>query len=178
MKTDFGYEFELDTKAVTAEGEFEGYASVFNVEDLGRDVVMPGAFTKSLARRPAGKVKMLREHDRSEPVGVWSDVVEDRKGLRVKGRLILETTKGRETHALMKAGALDGMSIGFRTLKDRFDRPKGLRFLEELDLPEISIVTFPMNTRATVSTVKSEDDAERARALVSEINRWKERFSK
>jgi HK97 family phage prohead protease len=174
MKDEFGF-VELDVKAVTAEGDFEGYASVFNVEDLGKDVVMPGAFAKSLARRPAAKVKMLRGHDPSEPIGIWTDLSEDKRGLRAKGRLILETTKGRETHALMKAGALDGLSIGYRTLKDRFDRAKGVRLLDELDLPEISVVAFPMNTRATVSTVKT---AEHARALVSELKRWTEVFSK
>ena len=172
--TDFGFSLELDVKAVTAEGEFEGYASVFNIEDLGKDIVLPGAFTKSLQRRPASKVKMLRGHDPGDPVGIWTDLVEDSKGLRAKGRLILETVRGRETHVLMKAGALDGLSIGYRSLKDRFDRGKGVRLLEEIDLPEISVLAFPMNPRATVSRVKSEHAAEHARALVAEINRIKE----
>lgn len=170
MNTETGFMFEFDTKAVTEAGEFTGYGAIFNNEDLGRDVIMPGAFAKSLARRPAGKVKMLRGHDQSEPIGIWTELTEDGKGLRAKGKLILETTKGRETHALMRAGALDGLSIGFRSVKDRFDRAKGIRFLEELDVPEISIVTFPMNPRATVATVKSAD-MERARALIAAIHR-------
>lgn len=174
MSNELGYAFELDVKAVTDEGEFEGYASVFNIVDLGNDIVLPGAFTKSLARRPAAKVKMLRSHKPDDPVGIWTDLQQDDKGLRAKGRLILETTLGRETHILMKAGALDGLSIGYRSLKDRYDRSKGTRLLEELDLPEISILAFPMNTRATVSRVKGEDAAEHARALVAEINRIKE----
>lgn len=178
MSNESGYALELDVKAVTAEGEFEGYASVFNIEDLGKDIVLPGAFAKSLARRPAAKVKMLRSHDSREPVGIWTDLQEDGKGLRAKGRLILETMLGRETHILMKAGALDGLSIGYRSLKDRFDRSTGTRLLEEIDLPEISILAFPMNPRATVSRIKSEDATEHARALVSEINRMKEKFSK
>lgn len=173
MSSEFGFGIDLDVKAITAEGEFKGYASIFNNEDLGRDVVMPGAFAKSLARRPAGRVKMLREHSTAEPIGIWTNLVEDSKGLRAEGRLILDTTKGRETHALMKAGALDGLSIGYRTLKDRFDRGKGIRYLEELDLPEISIVTFPMNPRATVQDVK-QHDTERARALALAINRLRE----
>lgn len=82
--SDFGYSLELDVKAVSAEGEFEGYASVFNVEDHGRDIVLPGAFTKLLARRPAGKVKVLRGHDPGDPIGVWTELVEDSKGLRAK----------------------------------------------------------------------------------------------
>lgn len=171
MKTEtaFGFAADIDVKSVSDEGEFTGYASVFNVEDLGRDIVLPGAFTKSLQRRPAGKVKMLRGHDTDEPIGIWLDLGEDKRGLRAKGKLILDTVKGRETHALMRAGALDGLSIGFRTVKDRFDRAKGLRYLEEIDVPEISVVTFPMNPRAVVASVKGQD--EHARALVAAINR-------
>lgn len=170
---EFGLSFELDVKAISEQGEFTGYGAVFSNQDMGRDVIMPGAFTKSLQQRPAGKVKMLFQHDPSEPIGIWLDLAEDQKGLRAKGKLILETTKGRETHALMKAGALDGLSIGFRTIKDHFDRAKGVRYLDEVDVPEISIVTFPLNPRATVSTVKGHDP-ERARALVAAINRAKE----
>ena len=173
MKNEFGFAFDFDVKAITAEGEFTGYAAIFNNEDLGRDVILPNAFTKSLQRRPAGKVKMLRQHDSDEPIGIWLDLAEDNKGLRAKGKLILDTVKGSETHALMRAGALDGLSIGFRTVKDRFDRAKGIRYLEEVDVPEISIVTFPLNPRATVASVKGYD-TERARALVAAINRAKE----
>jgi HK97 family phage prohead protease len=172
MKSEWGFALDIDTKAISEEGEFTGYAAIFNNEDLGRDVIVPGAFAKSLQSRPAGKVKMLRQHDTAEPIGVWLDLAEDKKGLRAKGKLILDTVKGRETYALMRAGALDGLSIGFRTLKDRFDRQKGIRYLEQVDVPEISIVTFPMNPRAVVSNVKA--DPERARALVAAINRAKE----
>lgn len=161
----------LDVKAIADDGTFEGYASIFDVEDLGRDIVKAGAFKKSLKARPAGKVKLLRQHDTREPIGLWTDLVEDGKGLRAKGRLILETTLGRETHALMKAGALDGLSIGFRTIKDTFDRKTGVRLLQEVDLVEISVVTFPMNTASTVTAVKAAESAERARAIVAAINR-------
>ncbi len=173
MKNEFGFALDFDVKAVSEQGEFTGYAAIFNNEDLGRDVILPHAFTKSLQQRPVGKVKMLRQHDPEEPIGIWLDLTEDNKGLRAKGKLILDTVKGRETHVLMRAGALDGLSIGFRTVKDRFDRAKGIRYLEEVDVPEISIVTFPQNPRATVSTVKGHDP-ERARALVTAINRAKE----
>jgi hypothetical protein len=173
MITEHGMAFDLDLKSVTAEGEFAGYASVFGNVDFGRDVVVQGAYAKSLQRRPPAKVKMLFQHDPSEPIGIWLDLAEDQKGLRAKGKLILETTRGREIHALMRAGAVDGLSPGFRAVKDRFDRAKGIRFLEEMDVPEISIVTFPMNPRATVASVKGHDP-ERARALVAAINRAKE----
>jgi HK97 family phage prohead protease len=177
MKNEFGLALDLDVKSISTEGAFTGYAATFGNEDLGRDVVMPGAFTKSLARRSAAKVKMLFQHDPSEPIGIWTTLAEDGKGLRAQGQLILDTVKGREVHALMRAGALDGLSIGFRTLKDRFDRAKGVRYVEEVDLPEISVVTFPMNPRATVASVKGHD-FERARALVAAINRAKEALTR
>jgi len=173
MKNEFGFARDFDVKAVSDQGEFTGYAAVFNNEDMGHDVILPDAFTKSLQRRPASKIKMLFQHDPSAPIGIWLDLAQDPKGLRAKGKLILETVKGAETYALMRAGALDGLSIGFRTVKDRFDRAKGIRYLEELDVPEISIVTFPLNPRATIATVKSHN-AERARALVQAIARAKE----
>ena len=175
MTTEQGFTLELDLKSVTDEGVFSGYASTFNNEDYGRDVVLPGAFAKSLSRRPASKVKMLRGHDTTDPIGIWTDLKEDAKGLRATGKIILDTSRGRETYALLKAGALDGLSIGFRTIKDRFDRAKGVRYLEEVDLAEISVVTFPMNSLATVQAVKSTDP-DRARALVSAIHQLTERF--
>jgi HK97 family phage prohead protease len=164
-----GEVIEFEAKAVAEDGSFTGYASTFGNEDFGRDVMMAGAFVKSLGRRPAEKVKMLRGHDTSEPIGVWTALTEDRKGLLAKGKLILDTTKGRETYALMKAGALDALSVGYRTLKDHFDRAKGVRFLDEVDLFEISVVTFPMNPRAGISTVKGDPD--RAAALVRALDR-------
>lgn len=165
--------FEFDTKAVSEDGFFIGYASVFGDVDQGRDVVQVGAFTKSLAKRPASRVKMLRGHDTSEPIGIWTSLQEDTRGLKVSGQLILDTVKGRETYALLKAGALDGLSIGFRTVKDRLDRVKGVRHIEEIDLHEISIVTFPMLQSATVSRVKS-DSASNFQSLLEAITSARE----
>jgi HK97 family phage prohead protease len=159
--------FELDIKAVAEDGTFTGYASLFGVTDLGGDSVQRGAFTKSLKSKPAAKVKMLRGHDTSEPIGVWDSIVEDARGLKVAGRLILGTVKGNETYQLMKAGALDGMSIGYRTKKESYDRTKKVRLLDELELHEISIVTFPMLPTATISRVKNTDFGR----LVAAINR-------
>ena len=150
-----GATLNLDLKAVSDDGLFVGYASIFGDVDLGRDAVQPGAFTKSLASRPASRVKMLREHDPGEPIGVWTEIAEDGKGLRVTGKLILDTVKGRETHALMKAGALDSLSIGYRTKSARLDKAKGVRLLDEVELHEISVVTFAMLPSATITAVKS-----------------------
>ncbi len=95
-------------------GVFEGYASLFNRMDLGRDVVLPGAFRESLGKRGASGVRMLFQHDPSAPIGVWDKIYEDARGLFVRGRIMVEVARGREVLSLMRAGALDGLSIGFR----------------------------------------------------------------
>ncbi|GAB1717540.1 MAG: prohead peptidase, Unknown type peptidase, MEROPS family U35 [Nitrobacter sp.] len=169
MKTDHGSVFELDIKSIQEDGTFTGYASVFDVVDSHKDIVVKSAFKKSLVKRPAAKVKMLREHDQSEPIGKWLSLVEDDRGLKATGQLILDTTKGAETYKLMKAGLLDSLSIGYRTVKDRMDRTKGARILEQIDLWEISVVTFPSNTESTVTSVKSNPSMQ-FRALIEAIN--------
>ena len=123
----------------------EGYASVFGLRDRGGDVVMPGAYAASLARlaQAGGRVRMLWQHDQGQPIGVWDEVAEDARGLRVKGRILTDVARGREAAALMAAGAVDGLSIGYRTLRAE-KLPEGGRRLIELDLWEVSLVTFPM----------------------------------
>lgn len=140
--------------AVRLDGTFAGYASLFNEVDLGNDTIRPGAFTASLARRGARGVRMLFQHDPGEPIGTWEALEETATGLAVRGRLALETARGREIHALLKAGALDGLSIGFRTLRARKDPVSGVRKILEADLWEISVVTFPMQESARVTSVK------------------------
>ena len=140
--------------AVAENGVFEGYASLFGLADLGKDMVVPGAFAASLARRGARGVRMLWQHDPGEPIGRWLSIEEDARGLRVRGKLNLAVARAREIHALMKEGAVDGLSIGFRVERARHDRTRGLRRLERLDLWEISLVTFPMLPGARVSGVK------------------------
>jgi uncharacterized protein len=157
---------------VSAEGTFEGYASLFGVVDLGRDVVAPGAFRDSLVLKPLRAIKLLWQHDPKHPLGVWSDIREDQNGLRVRGRLDLSVAKAREVHALMRSGAVDGLSIGFRTEKARKDPATGVRRLEKLDLWEISIVTFPMLPGARVAAVKSRTPvAQQAPHLADAIRR-------
>lgn len=135
-------------------GMFEGYASLFGVPDLARDTVMPGAFRQTLAGQPAHRVKLLWQHDPSEPVGIWSMIAEDSKGLRCQGQLNLDVQRGRELYALMKQGAVNGLSIGFKTVRARKDA-SGSRQLLAVDLWEISLVTFPLLTDARVSSVKT-----------------------
>ena len=138
---------------VAEDGTFEGYASLFGVADLGKDVVAPGAFTASLAARGAAGIRMLWQHDPAEPIGRWLAIAEDSRGLRVRGALNLAVGRAREIRALMLDGAVDGLSIGFRVERARTDRA-GLRRIEKLDLWEISVVTFPMLPGARVGAVK------------------------
>lgn len=149
----------LDAKAVSATGVIEGYASIFGNVDSYGEIVEPGAFSESLVKsqRTGRKIKMLYQHDPHQPIGVWDDLAEDGKGLWVKGRLLVEESpKAREVHGLLKAGALDGLSIGYRTLdaKPKEGKP-GVVSLLKLDLLENSIVTFAANDRARVEVVKS-----------------------
>ncbi len=129
--------------------QFEGYGSTFGNTDLGGDIVMPGAFTGSLR---AKKPKMLKQHNPDAVPGVWEHMEEDQNGLYVRGRLI-NTTLGNDTYIEMKEGALDGMSIGYITLKD--DGKRNPRKLLAVDLWEVSIVTFPMNEEALINQVKN-----------------------
>ena len=149
--------FESEIKAENSKGIFTGYGSIFGNEDQGNDIMQKGAFTKSLMNRPVSKVKMLYQHKTDEPIGVFTEMYEDSKGLFVKGQLAMGTQKGREAYELLKMGALDGMSIGFRADPEKQgynENKRGVRTLKEVDLMEISLVTFPMNESALIETVK------------------------
>jgi len=140
-------------------GEFEGYGSVFGNKDLGNDVIEKGAFAKSIRRRKAKGVKLLYQHKSDMPIGVFDEIKEDEHGLVVKGRLALKTQAGAEAYELLKMGALDGLSIGFRVNPKEvsYDKRGGKRIIKEVDLMEVSLVTFPMNPQATVRSVKGEE---------------------
>jgi uncharacterized protein len=133
---------------VDADGRFSGYASVFNRLDGGGDVVMPGAFRRSLQTRRTG-VRMLFQHDPKEPVGTWEAIGEDSHGLFVSGRLVGGVPRADALRLLIENRALDGLSIGFRTV--RATREAGARKLWEVELFEISIVTFPMLEEARIA---------------------------
>jgi len=138
-------------------GAFEGYASVFDRMDRGRDIVCKGAFARSIAERGARGIKLLWQHDPSEPVGVLDSVQEDDRGLFVRGRLLLGLKRAREAHALLRAGALDGLSIGYRTILADRVASTGVRYLKDVDLWEVSLVTFPMQDAARVSAFKATE---------------------
>ena len=139
--------------------EFEGYASLFGVADSAGDVVSAGAFTNSLAKRGPNKVRMLYQHFAHEPIGVWETIREDARGLYVRGRLVTDTQRGREVLALLNEGALNGLSIGFRTVRARRDAKTNTRTLLEIELWEISVVTFPLLAGSQVTAVGGADGA-------------------
>jgi HK97 family phage prohead protease len=140
---------------IDADGTVEGYASLFGEIDQARDMVMRGAFATTLAARGINRIPMLFQHDPAEPVGVWLELTEDFRGLRARGRLIPEVARARELYALVSSGAVDGLSIGFRTVKGRIDPASRVRRIVDLDLWEISIVTFPLLAGARVRAVKA-----------------------
>lgn len=129
----------------------EGYASRFGVMDQGGDTVLPGAFAAGLTRlaERGGKVRMLWQHDPAAPIGVWEELREDGTGLWVRGRLLPDVARAREAAALLAAGAIEGLSIGYRAIRAERDR-KGRRMLAEVELWEVSLVTFPMLPEARV----------------------------
>lgn len=150
------YEFELiETKDDGGVGNFAGYASTKKV-DAQNEQIMGGAFTETLQAKKPGEIKLLWQHDWKKPIGVIDMLEEDRKGLKMTGQLALDVQQGAEAYALMKMGALDGLSIGFRVPDGGRKRGKdGITKINKVDLVEVSVVTFPANASARISTVKS-----------------------
>lgn len=153
---------KLETKNISfvvksfdeGKGTFEGYGSIFGNEDSYGDIVKKGAFVDSLKKR---KPKLLWQHRMSEPIGIYEEIREDEKGLFVKGKLEMESDFGKRIHSLLKMGALEGLSIGYRTVKCEFEDKERIRILTKLDLFEISIVTMPANEDALIDYVKSDE---------------------
>lgn len=151
----------LETKFVPVEafsdtgtgGTISGYASIFGQADQGGDIVLPGAFHRSLEmlKRAGRRVKFLWQHDPARPIGIWDEVREDSRGLWVKGRILTDVAQGRDAAALVGAGAIDGLSIGYRTVTSH-KGDHGRRHLSELELWEVSLVTFPMLSQARVGS--------------------------
>ena len=153
--------FAMQIKATGEDGMIEGYGSVFGVADSYDDVIARGAFAASLkAHKSAGTMPaMLWQHEADEPIGVWTEMSEDAKGLKVRGQLCLDTSCGKEAYALLKMGALNGLSIGFISRQWSYDTETDIRTLTEVDLWEVSLVTFPANESARVIGVKASDVA-------------------
>ncbi len=158
-------------KVTLTEGHIiAGYASLFGTLDKGGDTVATGAYRASLAALQSRntRVKMLWQHDPGEPIGVWDEVREDQRGLFVRGRLLQETRRGHEAAVLVAAGAIDGLSIGYRTRRaGRSD--DGGRLLQEIELWEVSLVTFPMLPEARVGAKGDEPLGDNWRKLAAVI---------
>ena len=160
---------------IDSEGRFEGYASVFGKLDDGGDIVMPGAFRKSLGLRGRHRIKMLFQHDPKEPVGIWDAIREDDFGLWVEGRLVQDVPRADALRRLIARGAVDGLSIGFRTVKSTRASREGHRRLWEVDLWEISIVTFPMMDLARIAPGKlPAKDSRLERSLAAAMSVFKQ----
>lgn len=165
----------MDGLPIDASGKFAGYASVFGRADEGGDIVMPGAFSKSLSKRGRDAVRMLFQHDPKEPVGVWERIAEDGFGLWVEGRLVPEVPRADALRRLIARGAVDGLSIGFRTVRATREPKSGHRRLWQIDLWEISIVTFPMMDAARIAPGKGpERKARLERSLSAAISAFRQ----
>lgn len=149
-------DIKIEFKTVGEEGQFTGYAAVFNNVDLGGDVIAPGAFSKTIKEKTATPV--LWGHNPREVIGVNQRYTEDAKGLHVEGKLILDVQRAKEAYALMKAGAVTGMSIGYDTITDEYNRDSKVRTLKEVKLYEYSMTPFPMNPEAQLTGVKSMEE--------------------
>lgn len=147
----------LQVKSMEDDGTFTGYGAVFGNVDSYGDVILPGAFKNHLATNPVSDTKLLWQHNTQKPLGVWDDIKEDSNGLLVKGRLLVnDVQKAREAHALLKAGAISGLSIGYSVNQGGAKMgADGNTYLSDLKLWEISIVTFPANPEANVNDVKN-----------------------
>lgn len=157
----------IEIRTVNEKGEIEGYGSVFNVEDSYGDIVAPGAFTLSLTEHAASGTMpaMLYQHFSSEPIGVWTAMSEDEKGLVCRGRLLLDTQRGKEVHTMLTEKAIRGLSIGFVSRKWQWNDETEQRTVLDVDLWEVSVVTFPANRAALIESVKSNRKIETIRDL-------------
>jgi HK97 family phage prohead protease len=164
----------MEPLPIDSEGRFQGYASVFGRLDDGGDIVMPGAFRKSLGLRGRHRIKMLFQHDPKEPVGTWDVLREDDFGLWAEGRLVQDVPRADALRRLIAKGAVDGLSIGFRTVKSTRANREGHRRLWEVDLWEISIVTFPMMDLARIAPGKPPVNSRLERSLAAAMSVFKQ----
>jgi len=165
---------EFEIKELTEEGTFKGYASVFNNVDSDRDIIVPGAFAESLKKKGVKGIRLLWMHDSRQPIGTITVLQEDKTGLYFEAKLVLTVQKGLEAYELLKAKAIDRMSIGF-TIPDRendieVSRDRMKRKIKNVDLWEISIVTFPANQRAKIQAVKSESGSVVGKVTVDKLD--------
>jgi len=161
----------IEIDSIKLNGKFSGYASVFDTVDQGNDAVLKGAFLNSLKKRKPSAIRMLFQHDPDQPIGVWTKIIEDKKGLYVEGTITRGVRRSEEILELMRAGAVDGLSIGFKTKRARTSPVTKVRNILEAELWEISVVTFPLLDEARIETVKSADITN-GLPTIREFERW------
>lgn len=152
-------EFALKSVAADAEGRFSGWASTYHNEDHSGDVVMPGAFTNTI-RENNGVIRILAQHDRGDVIGLARLTDRPAEGLWIDGQLELALASARDAYVRLRGGLIDSLSIGYVTRKERFDAKRGVRELLDIDLLEVSLVTFPANAHARVVSVKRDTNGE------------------
>ena len=163
-------QYALELKSLSDDGRFAGYASVFGIVDAQRDIVRSGAFRRSLKSR-SGPVQLLWQHQWNEPIGIIEKIFEDARGLYVEGRLLMDVARAKEAFALLKAGVMKGLSIGYTVKSYRRDPDSGVRELLELDLWEVSLVTMPANAAAQVTVVKQANPDMEWTALTAALHK-------
>lgn len=165
------YDMPVEIKLLDDTGTIEGYGSIFGQVDSVNDIVAKGAFEDSIRLHKAEGTapKLLWQHDPSKPCGVWTDFAEDSKGLHLRGKLLTETQLGREAHEYVKAKAVTGLSIGFRTKRYEYQTDSDIRVLTEVDLWEVSLVTFPALRSAGITAVKSALTERRVEEILRDV---------
>lgn len=168
---------EFKNASLGESGEIIGYASVFNTIDAARDIVMPGAFLKTLHfwKRKGKWPKMLWNHEVANPIGTWTKMEETPHGLYVEGKILLDIQRGREVYSLLKSGAIEGLSIGYRVKESHLDPQTRAKKLTNLELLEVSFVTFPANAEAQILSVKDDNTLAR---FITEIKQAEIRIRK
>lgn len=152
---------------INEDGVFSGYASIFGKIDQGGDIVVRGAFAHSLKKRGVANIRMLFQHDPKEPIGLWHSIRETDLGLKVIGQINDNVGRGRELISLIRDGGIDGLSIGFRTVRASTKSRATARRLYEIDLWEISIVTFPMLDIARIAAPQLAQNIKQATKLLT-----------
>ena len=151
-------DFSLSLRATGDEGIIEGHAAIFGEKNGHNEIVLPGAFTETLSsHRAAGTMPfMFRNHSSNDVIGVWEEMEEDKRGLRVKGRFLLEKQIGRDAYVDVKKAQVRGLSVGFIATEDEYDYKTNTRIIRSMDLYEVSLVAFPSAKSANILNVRSE----------------------
>lgn len=148
----------LEIKSLDDYGRFSGYASVFNIEDSYKDIMLPNSFKKTLHGRNIKKdIKLLWQHSPEEPIGVFNVIKEDSVGLYVEGQLLMDVARAKEAYSLIKNGSISGLSIGYNVNEAFINKDTGVRVISDVDLWEISVVTFPANHLSNITYVKNNE---------------------